>query len=186
MKMYVFLADGFEEIEAIATVDLLRRAGLETVTVSINSGAEVTAAHGVKVVADTVLSDTKVTADDWLILPGGLPGATNLVENLTLAKMLTAHHALGGYLAAICASPAFVLGALGLLDGGVRATCYPGCEGKAPGVNFTGKPVEVTDHIITGRGPGYTMQFALAIIKAAAGADVANRVADGLLLTEQQ
>ncbi|MDE7385918.1 MAG: DJ-1/PfpI family protein [Muribaculaceae bacterium] len=184
MKMYVFLADGFEEIEALATVDLLRRAGLETVTVSINSGAEVTGAHGVKVLADALLADTTVAADDWMIMPGGLPGATNLVDDITLTGMLKEHHANGGHMAAICASPAFVLGALGLLDG-VNATCYPGCEGQAPDVKFSGKPVEVSDKIITGRGPGYTMQFALAIITAAAGEDVATRVADGLLLTEQ-
>lgn len=185
MMMYVFLADGFEEIEALATVDLLRRAGLETVIVSINSTNEVTGAHGVKVVADALLAETKVETADWMILPGGLPGATNLVDNLTLTGMLKNHHAESGKMAAICASPAFVLGELGLLEG-VKATCYPGCEGKAPQVNFTGAPVEATDQIITGRGPGYTMQFALAIIKAAAGEDAANQVADGLLLTENQ
>lgn len=184
MKLYIFLADGFEEIEALATADLLRRAGLETVTVSINTTLEVTAAHGIKVMADKLLTDIKINPDDWMILPGGLPGATNLVECQLLVNALKKHYTESGKIAAICASPAFVLGALGLLAN-TKATCYPGCEGMAPDVQFTGRPVEVTNQIITGRGPGYTMQFALAIITAAAGNETATDVANGLLLNEQ-
>lgn len=182
-KSYVFLADGFEEIEAIATVDILRRAGIEVDTVSINKSKIAVGAHGVPVQADHLLDDVKGCAAEWLICPGGLPGATNLAACETLVNMLTRHHASGGRLAAICASPAFVFGAIGLLDG-VNATCYPGCEGAAPGVEFTDSAVEVSEQIITGRGPGYTMQFALAIIEATIGTEAATKVADGLLLTE--
>ncbi len=182
-KSYLLLADGFEEIEALATLDMLRRAGIETQSVSINTENIATGAHGIPVTADINLRDLDPANADWLILPGGLPGATNLVDCQPLVKILRSHHATGGRIAAICASPAFVLGALGLLND-TTATCYPGCEGAAPDVKFSGRPVEVTPQIITGRGPGYTMQFALAIIRATAGADAAQNVADGMLLNE--
>lgn len=177
---YIFLAEGFEEIEAIATIDILRRAGMEVKSVSIGAMNTVTGAHGVPVTADILITDIEADSANWLILPGGLPGATNLVECSPLVKLLKNHHASGGHIAAICASPAFVLGALGLLEG-VRATCYPGCEGKAPGIKFTDNPVEVTDNIITGKGPGYTMQFALAIVAHTLGDDAAATVAQGML-----
>lgn len=182
-KSYLFLADGFEEIEALATLDMLRRAGIEINSVSINATNIATGAHGVPVTADINLKDLDAAEADWLILPGGLPGASNLVDCLPLVNLLKDHHAKGGRIAAICASPAFVLGAIGLLKD-TAATCYPGCEGKAPDVNFTGRPVEVTPQVITGRGPGYTMQFALAIIGATVGEEAAQSVADGMLLTE--
>lgn len=182
-KSYLLLADGFEEIEALATLDMMRRAGIETLSVSINKTDTVTGAHGISVIADINLQELNTTNADWLILPGGLPGATNLVDCQPLVKILKSHHAEGGRIAAICASPAFVLGAIGLLKDTV-ATCYPGCENAAPDVKFTGRPVEVTPLIITGRGPGYTMQFALEIIKATLGEDIAENVANGMLINE--
>ena len=180
---YIFLADGFEEIEALATLDMIRRAGIKIKSVSINNTNIATGAHGIPVTADCNIKDIDTSNADWLILPGGLPGATNLADCQPLVNTLKVHHAQGGGIAAICASPAFVLGATGLLEG-VNATCYPGCEGQAPSVKFTGKPVEATKQIITGRGPGYTFQFALAIIRAIAGDDAAMKVADGMLLIE--
>lgn len=180
-KSYLFLADGFEEIEALATVDMLRRAGMDVVTVSINPDNIVNGAHGVPVVADMLIADFDADDADWLILPGGLPGAVNLVECGRLVKILKTHKAKGGRFAAICASPAFVLGALGLLEG-IKATCYPGCESKAPGIEFTGNGVEVTPRVITGKGPGYTPAFSLAIIEATFGRDAAASVASEMLL----
>ncbi|MCM1450237.1 MAG: DJ-1/PfpI family protein [Clostridiales bacterium] len=179
-KSYLFLADGFEEIEALATLDMLRRAGMNVETVSINADGRATGAHGVTVVADTSINEAEQEDIDWLILPGGLPGASNLVACGQLVDMLRSHNANDGHIAAICASPAYVLGALGLLEG-VTATCYPGCEGMAPGVEFTFNPVEVSGNIITGKGPGYTFKFAEAIIVASMGRDVADTVLEGML-----
>lgn len=178
-KSYVFLADGFEEIEALATVDMLRRAGMEVETVSINKKTVAVGAHGVVVEADAVIGDVSLDGIDWLILPGGLPGASNLVACGPLVDMLRAHNAKGGHIAAICASPAFVLGALGLLED-VTATCYPGCEGMAPDVEFTFNPVEVSGNIVTGKGPGYTFKFAEAIIAATLGQEAADKVIAGM------
>ena len=180
---YLFLADGFEEIEALATLDILRRAGMPVRSVSVSAGKKVIGSHGVVVEADERI--TSVAASDalWLILPGGLPGATNLAACEPLTVLLKKQVAEGRNVAAICASPAMVLAPLGLLDG-LNATCYPGCEGACDFKGFTGEPVEVTKHIITGKGPGYTFRFALAIVEASLGVDAANQVASGMLLTE--
>lgn len=176
---YVFLANGFEEIEALATVDILRRAGMDVLTVSINEGVQVTGAHGVTVCADATVD--MVDGDDagWLVLPGGLPGATNLAACPKVVDMLNAQDCRGGNIAAICASPAMVLAPLGLLSGHA-ATCYPGCE--VDGVRFTGADVEVSGNIVTGKGPGLTMRFALAIVEKSLGKAKADEVAAGLLL----
>lgn len=176
---YVFLAPGFEEIEAVAPIDVLRRAGMPVVTVSILPGQpQVTGAHGVPYVADTTIDQLPAVPDaEWLILPGGMPGATNLYECKSLANMLTEFQ---GSIAAICASPAVVLGQLGLLKG-VDATCYPGMESYAPDVNFTGKPVAIDGRIITGKGPAFAVPFAAAIVEASAGKSVADQVLAGML-----
>lgn len=178
-KCFVFLADGFEEIEALATVDMLRRAGMDVVTVSINEGVQVTGAHGVAVCADITVSMADVADAEWLILPGGLPGATNLAACQPVVEMLQAQDRRGGNIAAICASPAMVLAPIGLLSGR-KATCYPGCEVEGP--VFTGADVEVSGNIVTGRGPGLTMKFALAIIEKSLGRSKADEVAAGMLL----
>lgn len=181
-KSLIFLANGFEEIEALATADVLRRGGMDVTLVSINPSLEVTGANGITVKADALM-DSVDTADvyEWLICPGGMPGAENLVADARLCSMLKAHHAAGRNIAAICAAPAVVLASLGLLKD-VDATCYPGFESLHPDVRFTGRGVEVADAVVTGRGPGYAVEFALAILAVARGQEVADNVAKGMLV----
>ena len=174
-KAFVFLANGFEEIEALATVDILRRAGITTTTVSITSSLQVTGAHGVEVKADTIFSDNKYSKNDWLITPGGMPGASNLAACEPLTTLLKEHHAQGGNIAAICASPAVVLSPLGILEG-KEATCYPGCEDFFPGFSFLPDGVVVSGNIVTAKSVGYAFDLALKLIEMLAGLDVSNKV----------
>lgn len=178
---YVFLAPGFEEIEAVSLIDIMRRAGMEVKTVSITPGERtVTGAHGVPYVADTTIDLIDADAD-WLILPGGMPGATNLYGCKALTDMLKKH---AGNIAAICASPSVVLGQLGLLKD-KKATCYPGMESySASGVTFTGAHVERDGRFITAQGPAWSFAFGLAIVAATLGDDAASTVANGMLLAQ--
>ena len=179
---YVFLADGFEEVEALTSVDVLRRAGIPVTTVSINPGREVTGAHGVTVVADSLFDDNDYSDAEWLVLPGGIPGAPNLMAHDGLRDALMAQDERGAKIAAICASPAVVLGPLGILQGRV-AVCYPGLENTVEGVDWIDSMVAVDGHVVTGRGPAAATAFALAIIEQTMGADKAAEVAAGLLYT---
>lgn len=177
---YLFLADGFEEIEALASVDIMRRAGMKVTTVSITDRSEVTGAHGVKVCADALIADVTATADDVLVCPGGMPGAANLAACGKLTDILTAHNKANGLIAAICASPALVLAPLGILKG--NATCYPGMEPiNLTEAEMTGQPVEVSGNVITGNGPANTFAFALAVVARVCGAAKAGEVAAGML-----
>ncbi len=182
-QSYLFLAPGFEEIEALATVDILRRGGLDVKTVAITADGSptVTGAHGVPVVADLLPADADLQNADWLICPGGMPGATNLAACRPLTDALKAQAARGGHIAAICASPAVVLEPLGILDGR-EATCYPGMAPEKTEAHFTGERVVVADNIITGNGPASTFLFAMAILTAARGEKTAADVAAGMLL----
>ncbi len=179
---YIFLAAGFEEIEALATVDILRRAQLNVVTVSVTDELEVVGAHNVGVLADTVVDCVEVGSEDWLICPGGLPGADNLFNCKTLAEMLQEHNAKGGNIAAICAAPAVVLAPLGIIKG-KNATCYPGFEAKLAEGGATAKNdrVVVDGNVITGNGPASAIPFALAIAEQAASPATAQAVAQGML-----
>jgi DJ-1 family protein len=167
MKACVFLADGFEETEAFTPYDLLKRAGVETVTIGMGS-KNVVSSHGLHVTAD--LSDDEYTADyDVLILPGGLPGATNLASSKTVRAALLRQRSDDRYIAAICASPAAVLGPLGLLDG-YEATCYPGCDKDFfPEFKFSRDLVVKSGKLITGKGPGAAWPFGLKIIETLLG-----------------
>lgn len=181
MKNFLFLADGFEEIEALATVDILRRAEMDVTTVSINKTNVVTGAHGVPVVADITFKEADFSGTDWLILPGGMPGASNLHEHNELNSLLKVH-AGKGRIAAICASPAVVLAATGLLEG-KNATCYPGFDTMlvAAGATYVDKRVVVDGNIVTANGPASATPFALEIIRLTKGDDVAANVASGML-----
>ncbi len=176
---YLFLATGFEDMEAIATIDILRRAGVDVKTVSIYNTREVTSAHGVTITADTTFNETDFTDACWLILPGGLPGASNLAMFTPLTDLLVKHNKEGRFIAAICASPAVVLDPLGILDGR-EATCYPGFEFKNAKKGYT--PVVKDQNIITANGPATAVQFALAIVASAKGENTAREVAEGMLL----
>lgn len=178
---YLFLAPGFEEIEALATVDILRRAGMPLQTVAVNDGLLVTGAHGVSVEADYHIDDIDCNDADWLILPGGMPGASNLADCKQLVKMLMNHDAAGKHIAAICASPAIVLAPLGLLENR-RATCYPGMAVEGHGVQWIDDMVAVDGTIVTGRGPAAACDMALCIVAMTKGEDIARQVAQGMLL----
>lgn len=179
---FLFLADGFEEIEALATVDVLRRAGMVVNTVALNADGTATGAHGVTVCADRTIENVEIDLEtQWLICPGGMPGASNLANNPKISGMLTGHWSKDGRIAAICASPAVVLAPLGILDGR-KATCYPGFEDMMASCTVTGAPVEVDGNLITGNGPGNSIAFALAIVKATCGEKVAAEVRAGMLV----
>ena len=178
---YIFLAEGFEEIEALATVDVLRRAGLPVKTVSITPLGNVRGAHGVEVVADCRFDDTDFSDAEWLICPGGLPGSTNLADFQPLCELLKKHRR---GIAAICAAPAVVLAPLGLLDG-KDATGYPGFEDalELGGAHVKqGAAVVALDGMITGAGPAAAVPFALAIVASTLGKEVAAEIAGGMLL----
>lgn len=180
-KVYLFLAEGFEEAEAMIPVDVMRRAGVDIKTVSVTGSAEVTAAHGVAMKADILFEDADLAGADMLILPGGLPGATNLDSHKELKKALTAHAAAGKTVAAICAAP-MVLGGLGLLKG-KRATCYPGFEKYMAGATYTRDLCTVDGNIITGEGPAAALPFAYTLLAQIAGEETASQVADGMMYT---
>ena len=179
---FVFLAEGFEEVEAITVIDLLRRAGMPVKTVSITTALQVTGAHGVTVNADLIYDNTLFADAEWLILPGGMPGATNLYEFDPLAGLLKSQlESKNGRIAAICASPAVILGQLGLLRG-EKATCYPGFEHLLDGAEVVDSPVVISNKFVLGNGPGSATAWALAIIAEAMGSEQAIEVANGMLI----
>ena len=179
---FVFLADGFEEIEAISVIDILRRAGMPVKTVSISASLQVKGAHGVTVAADVLYDSTLFTDAEWLIFPGGMPGATNLYEFAPLQGLIRSQaDSEKGRLAAICAAPGEVLGQLGVLKG-EKFTCYPGFEGKAEGGIHEPAKVVVSGKYVTANGPSSATPWALEIVKETLGEDKAVEVASGMLL----
>jgi 4-methyl-5(b-hydroxyethyl)-thiazole monophosphate biosynthesis len=177
---FLFLAEGFEETEAVATLDVLLRGGINAQTVSITGKRLVTGAHGIEVNADKLFEDTEFSSADVLVLPGGMPGASNLNSHAKLKELLVAFNHQGKIIAAICAAP-LVLGGLGLLRG-KNAVVYPGYEDTLDGANIKEQAVVVDGNIITGRGPGFALQFGLAIVEAVEGKGKADEVAKGLLI----
>lgn len=163
-KVYEFLANGFEDIEALAPVDILRRGGVDVKTVSVTGSEMVESAHGVTVKADLVFESAGDFSDaDLLMLPGGMPGAANLNAHEGVRTVVKRHHDGGGRVAAICAAP-MVLASLGILDG-KRATCYPGFE-KCFGASteYTGALFEEDGNVITGEGPAAALPYAYRIL----------------------
>ena len=176
--IYCFLADGFEEIEALATVDILRRAGVEISTVSMNDELTVTGSHNIKVFADMKASDFPADKSGitGAIYPGGMPGSETLSSGKNtlpsdIARYCVENDILVG---AICAAP-IVLGRIGLLEN-KNATCYPGFETELKGANYTGKRVTVDGNIITGRGPGCSVDFALTLVEKIKGKDLSDEI----------
>lgn len=173
-----FLADGFEEIEALTPLDMLRRAGLDIVTAAIGKdGKEVTGAHGITVFADLCereavsLIDRKI---DMIILPGGMPGAANLDASETVDRFIKRAVENGAYIAAICAAP-MIPGKRGLLKGR-RATCFPGFEKELLGAEYTAGRVEVDGKYITACGMGAALEFAVELISCLKGAETAEKL----------
>ena len=180
--IYVFLASGFEDVEMIAPVDIMRRAGLEVETVSVTGEKIVTSAHGVGIVADRLLSEADLEQADLLVLPGGMPGATNLYACEPLRQAIRQHHAAGRPLAAICAAP-LVYGRMGLLAGH-RATCYPGFESELEGAEYTGAMVECDGQFITAKGPGAAMEFGYALASLFVGEPRVQGLRDGMMYSQ--
>ncbi len=182
-KVYVFLADGFEDVEALIPVDVLRRGGQDVVTVSVMDDSQtVESAHGVTMIADTWIGDCDLTDADLLLLPGGMPGASNLYACEPLRQALVNQQEEGKMIAAICASPAVVLGQMGLLQG-YRATCYPGFEQLLSGAEYTGELCTVDGNIITGEGPAAAFPFAYALLAILQDGATAQQIADGMRYT---
>ncbi len=185
---YIFLADGFEEVEAITVVDVLRRAGIKIYTVSINDTPVVTGAHGIPVAADRMYTDVNNFNDaDWLILPGGLPGAENLANFAPLTSLLKAHAADGGHIAAICAAPALVLAPLGILKG-KNATCYPDFANQCMtyGAKMHNSPCVDDGNVVTANGPASSIRFALTIVQQTLGDQTAQSIGQGMLFYPKQ
>ncbi len=167
IMLYVFLADGFEEIEALATVDFLRRAGVEVLTAGV-TGDVVCGAHQINVLAD--ITAENIELDDSLagvVLPGGMPGAENLNNSPIVQNAIDYCINNEKLVCAICAAP-FVLGRKGILNG-KKAICYPGFEGELKGAQVVDTTVVTDGNIITGRGPGVAWEFAAEISKKLAG-----------------
>ena len=173
---YLFLATGFEEIEATTTIDILRRAGLNLITVSVEDSLEVKGAHDIVMRADTLLNDNDYTNNQILILPGG---TVRLGEFDFLNNLLVEQSKAGKTIAAICAAPS-LLGRLGILKG-KEATCYPSFEVYLEGATFVDKRVVVSQNIITGKGPGCTKEFALKIGETLLGQEKMSEVAEALI-----
>lgn len=172
--VYCFLADGFEEVEAIAPVDMLRRAGVEVKTVGV-TGEVIDGRHGIKVIPDIDIED--ITLDESLeavILPGGLPGATNLEESNGVQKAIDYANEKGKYVCAICAAPQ-ILGHKGLLAG-KKAIAYPGFEGELKGAEISGEHVVLDGNIITAKGAGVATEFGLKIVSVLKGDALADEI----------
>ena len=177
--VYEFLADGFEEIEALATVDILRRADIEVKTVSVTGKKEVAGAHGITVLADILFEEMDEKAN-LLILPGGMPGTLNLQAHTPLCDMLVKAAADKTYIAAICAAPS-VFGGLGLLKGR-NAICYPGFEGELRDAVISEKAGVVTDgNITTAKGMGVAFEFGIELVRALYGEEKAKAVSDATM-----
>lgn len=190
--VYIILAEGFEEIEALATLDVLRRGGIDVSTVSITEEEIVKGAHGVSVVADMTRSMFNEKAGvegtsgkDVLVFPGGMPGTTNLAKDAELIGLMNRHYAEGGTLAAICAAPGLVLSQLPSLKG-KRFTCYDGCETApiAKGGEYVKSSYVADGNLITGRGPGSAVDFALAIVEHQKGSALAKEIRAGMMIIE--
>lgn len=181
---FLFLAEGFEEIEALTVVDVMRRAGMDIKTVSITTEKKVLGAHGIAVDADFTIDAAKIEDIEWLIAPGGMPGSTNLATCEQLNSLLKSHAEAGGKVAAICAAPAVVLAPLGILNG-KEATCYPDFDLKPGGAKLKDAPVVVSDNVITANGPASAMAFALAIVANSMGEHIAKQVGEGMLLYQK-
>jgi len=172
-KVLVPLADGCEELEAVTIIDLLRRAGIEVVSAGLDPGV-VKASRGVQLLPDMTLDSALQDDYDMVVLPGGMPGAAHLKSDPRILRLLKDMAAAGKYTAAICAAP-MVLAEAGVLEGR-QATSYPGFLDGLPGVTVSAAAVVRDGKVLTSRGPGTAMDFALALIETLAGADKRQQV----------
>jgi 4-methyl-5(b-hydroxyethyl)-thiazole monophosphate biosynthesis len=178
MQVSVFLANGFEEIEAITPIDILRRADIEVNSISITANKEVCGAHGIKIVADYLFDDVDFSKSDLLFLPGGMPGTKNLDEHQGLKNLIISHFNQGKNIAAICAAPS-ILGKLGLLEG-KEAICYPGFENQLSGATLSENKVVKSGTIITAQGAGVAVDMALKLVEELKGKLLAEKIANSI------
>ena len=175
--IYVFLASGFEEVEAIATVDVLRRAELEVMTVGVG-GKEIKGSHGITITADIADSEAGTHNLEAIVLPGGMPGTLNLEKSENVRKFIDYCDKNGKLVCAICAAPS-ILGHMGLLEG-KKAVCFPGFECELNAASVSDKPVCRDGRYITAKGPGVTIDFALEIAKEFVGDKKAVEIKRGM------
>ena len=178
-KVAVLLADGFEEIEALTVVDILRRASVYVDTVSITDEYKVRGSHGINVQTEDLFDEVNFVEFDMIVLPGGMPGTTNLDEHPGVKRVVEDYVTSGKYVAAICAAPS-ILGHRGFLKG-KNACSFPSFESHLEGANVLKQPAVTDGNIITGRGMGAAVPFALAILEKLAGREVAQKMAETIV-----
>lgn len=181
-KVCVFFAEGYEEIEALTVVDLLRRAGIETQMVSVTGDKQVTSSHKVPVIMDALFVDVNFDEVDMIVLPGGMPGTKNLESCVELMAQVDAFAQAGKYVAAICAAPS-ILGHRGILQGR-KACCYPEYEEELTGAEVTRNSVEIAGNVITSRGMGCAIDFSLAIVSVYKGQNAAEELAEKVVYSK--
>ncbi|MDO4966263.1 MAG: DJ-1/PfpI family protein [Lachnospiraceae bacterium] len=180
-NVYLFLAEGCEECEALITVDILRRGGVDVTTVSISDSEYITSSHNITFKADAKLSEINKDAADMLILPGGMPGTNNLMACKELTDLVVKYNTAGKRIAAVCAAPT-IFGQLGLLNG-KRATCFKGMEDKLTGAIVSEEQVVTDGTITTSRGLGTTIPFALELLKLLVSEEAANMISSKIIYT---
>ena len=180
-KVYVFLADGFEDVEALIPVDVLRRGGVDVTTVSISEFPLVQSAHGVNIEADILFEQGNYTDADLLMLPGGMPGASNLYMHDGVCKAVKAQFAAGKKVSAICAAPGVVLAPRGIVDG-KKATCYPGFEKALAenGATYTADLVTVDGNVTTAEGPAAAFPYAYELLSQLVDKQTSDQIAEGM------
>jgi len=178
--IYLHLAKGFEEIEAVTVVDILRRGGVPIKTVSLEPQLEVTGSHSITIKADLLFEEADYESCEMMVFPGGMPGTTNLLNHRELMETMVRHAVSGKPVAAICAAP-MLFGQAGLLKG-KRATIYPGMEDELIGAMVSSEHVVIDGNIITSKGPGTAMDFALALVGFVKGQETQEKLKGGLIL----
>lgn len=183
MKILVFFAEGFEEVEALTVVDYTRRMGIEVDMVSISDKKEVAGAHSIKVLADMLIQDVAIENYDGLVIPGGLPGATNLRDHDKVIELVKDMDQRGKLVAAICAGP-IVFARAGIIDK-KKITSYPGFEEDLKDGQYENRPTVVDGNMITARGPYYAVDFALEIARYLLGDQKADQLKKDILYKDK-
>ena len=181
--VFIFLADGFETVEALGTADVLRRGGADVTLVATGSELYVRSSHRIEVSADAMMDEISIDPQDIMVFPGGMPGTRNLAANTVLISLMKKHFAEGGTVAAICAAPGYVAGQLDGIEGR-RFTCFDGCEELtlSKGAELVKAPAVKSGNLITGRSAGYYVEFGLEILAQLKGAEAAEKVRNAMFL----
>lgn len=178
-KVYEFISNGSEEVEMLIPVDILRRAGVDIQLVSTTGSLTVTSAHGVTVIADSLIEDIDVSDADLLMIPGGIPGAENLCNHPLVREAIKSQYESGRLVSAICAGP-MIFGSLGISKG-KRCTCYPGFEDHLDGATYTAELVTVDGNVITGEGPAATFPYAYTLCEMLCGKATTDTIREGMM-----